>query len=70
MTDFVTIAPPPPMFPSAITIGEASIKLYADGTWSGDADAFEAALRAATQTGEGLTMPIAWLAMNSIRNSR
>lgn len=59
---------PPPMFPSRVCIGGVSIKLNADGSWEGDADAFRAALAEAKQDMSPISMPILWLVSNAIRN--
>jgi hypothetical protein len=56
------------MFPSHVHVNGASIKLNADGTWEGDADAFRAALVDAKQSGEPLSMPLLWLIANAIKN--
>jgi hypothetical protein len=60
----------PPMFPSSVSVGGASITLNADGSWTGDASAFYRALADAKQDGSPLTMPILWMFANAIRNSR
>jgi hypothetical protein len=57
-----------PMYPATISIGGASIELFADGTWKGDADKFEAALKAATKS-DAFSISIAWLVMNAIRRN-
>lgn len=58
----------PPMFPSSVFVGGASIKLNADGSWDGDGDAFLAALAVAKQDMSPISMPILWLVANAIRN--
>ena len=67
-TIFVSNLVQPPMFPSHVDIGGVSIKLNADGTWEGDADAFYAALVEAKQSSEPLSMLLLWLIANAIRN--
>ncbi len=59
----------PLMFPSKVTVGSATIELFADGTFSGDADAFCTALATVKQDGMATTMPIMWLIANAIRNT-
>jgi hypothetical protein len=57
-----------PMFPSTVTVGTASIKLHADGTFSGDGAAFVAAIAEAKRDHTGTVMPILWLLANAIRS--
>ncbi len=59
----------PPMFPSHVHVGGASIKLNADGTWEGDAAAFLLAVSKSSQINDGYAMPILWLIANQIRMS-
>ncbi len=57
-----------PMFPSNVSIGGATIKLHADGTWEGDREAFVDALKNAKQDGTGISMPLLWLVSHAINN--
>ena len=54
------------MFPSKVKVGGAAIELHADGTWSGDRDAFVAALERQQRDYSGSSMPILWLIANAI----
>ena len=56
----------PPMFPCKVKVGGAAIELRADGTWSGDRDAFVAALERQQRDYSGSSMPILWLIANAI----
>lgn len=60
----------PPMFPSNVSIGGVSITLHADGSWSGDGEAFLTALKDAKMDGTVITMPLLWFIANAIRNTK
>ena len=57
----------PPMFPCTVKVGGTAIELRADGTWSGDRDAFIAALERQQRDYSGSSMPILWLIANAIQ---
>lgn len=56
----------PPMFPAKVKVGGVEIELRADGTWSGDRDAFVAALGRQNRDFTGSSMPILWLIANAM----
>jgi hypothetical protein len=66
--EIYTIAPPQPLFPNTVRVGEVSITLHADGSWEGDREAFLTAVRDdAKRDVSDVTMPILWLIANAIK---
>lgn len=60
----------PSMFPSTVKVGKATIGLNADGTWTGDRDAFIAALKECVQVQDGVSMPMLWLIAHAISGDK
>lgn len=52
----------PPAFPLTVSFGETSIKLYDDGTFSGDIDAFEEAVKRTPSYG-GNSALLMWMVL-------
>lgn len=61
---------PQPLFPHTVTIGGASVKLHADGTWTGDAVAFHEEAAKMKGYGSGDYALIVWLVANALRSSK
>ena len=57
------------MFPNTLNMEGVAVTVYADGTWSGDGDAFLAAARTVRQSGDAVMTMLIWLVANAIRSS-
>ncbi len=60
----------PRMFPNTIMVGSVTITLYADGTWSGDREAFLRELAVISMFDDPSIMVELWLVANAIQNTR
>ena len=59
----------PPAFPRSLTVGGVSIVLNANGSWSGDGDAFLKAVAAHKMSYHGADDLVIWMVANAIRNN-
>lgn len=60
-------------FPTTLTVGNITITLNGDGSWSGDGEAFMREIEACTRPQGGYkdeTRTMTWLVANAIRNSK
>ena len=63
-------APPKPLFPLKVSIGETKIFLNLDGTMTGDAEAFKSTLLALTEKDAGLSAILLWLLLREMTSKK